>query len=226
MQSKPKHTPLLGFSLRPYVPASCVPVTLCTMRRRHHDDDNKTNRRLTWRGEEMKWLIDIWADEPISQMSEDPEWKNEREELIRSVESPPRKDNNTFCPYLQSIFWPPLPGSTYKGYLFRLLGRLCSLQTDQCKVRTEWGRGDLYQGISAQVSGSASECDCPNKPNVFGLRWESTLSLYLSWIFFFLYFATFLDLGSHSACLNFMTHACTGYPVSNYFYLMPFNSSL
>lgn len=33
-----------------------------------------------------------------------------------------------------------------------------------------------------------------------------------------------MDLGSHPACLNFMTRACTGYPVSNYFYLMPFNS--
>lgn len=89
----------------------------------------------------------------------------------------------------------------------------------------ESGRGNLYQRISAQVSSFASEGNFMSKQTeCFGLRCESTQSLYLSWIFFFYYFAIFLDLRSHSAYLNFRTRACTGYPVSNYFDIMPFNS--
>lgn len=58
---------LTRLSLRTYVTASCMLVALCIVGQRH-DKDNNMSCGLDWCCEEVKYLMDIWTDDHISQI--------------------------------------------------------------------------------------------------------------------------------------------------------------
>lgn len=47
--------------------ATCVLTALCIVGQRHHINNNKMSGGLTWCNEEVKYLIDIYADGLINQ---------------------------------------------------------------------------------------------------------------------------------------------------------------
>lgn len=112
------------------VTVSCVLVVICTVGPLQDHNGNKMSRCLTWCSEEVKFRIDIWADEHVSQMLDTR-----------------HRTRNQICGKTTIH----IKTQNHVGH-FSWLARLCF----DCK-RTESNQDHSFQEISAQLFCSTPE---------------------------------------------------------------------
>lgn len=88
------HT-LAGLSLHSYVTAPSVLIGLCIVGQSRDKNKNKMSHGQTWCSEEVKCLMDIWADELTSQMWNTAHRNSEVYEYYEHCWTVPHEENNT-----------------------------------------------------------------------------------------------------------------------------------